>query len=453
MTEGDRSTRSEPEIAVIKDAPFDFSALQMMGSRYALLTEIARLLIRAKEPDTLVDMVIKKLTGLMEFERCSFSELDAGGVTYRMRTLFESRATFGVEDFYDVPIKRGVAGRSIRKRRTTYMPAAEDTGKQLGIVDPAMEGGSLRSVLSIPLLAGGDVYGAVTFGAERPDHYSDTDIKIARQVADMLALAYERQKHIAENESLAHDLLEKSNNLERAVENLKATNLELDTFIYSASHDLRAPLLSIAGLSDLARLALATDNKEELADYIDRIHRNVQRLDGVVIDILQVNRARRLEQNLEKTELHKLIGEVVELLAAKDDSYHVDIRVRCDIKAPIALERRRVRQVLNNLIANGVKYCDRNKDEMYVNVSASIVDGDLVLRVTDNGIGVPKGHEERIFEMFYRASNRSMGSGLGLYLVQRHANAMGGDVRFERSENETTFAVRIPLTPQDEDAA
>ena len=127
--------------------------------------------------------------------------------------------------------------------------------------------------------------------------------------------------------------------------------------------------------------------------------------------------------------------------------------MRCDIKAPIALERRRVRQVLNNLIANGVKYCDRNKDEMYVNVSASIVDGDLVLRVTDNGIGVPKGHEERIFEMFYRASNRSMGSGLGLYLVQRHANAMGGDVRFERSENETTFAVRIPLTPQDEDAA
>jgi signal transduction histidine kinase len=394
------------------------------------MADVARLLLQGTDVVSLTQAVVSKVTELFDFDRCSVARLEPEEDTYELLTWYESRPEHDPIHVPEVSLDKGLAGRVISTRRPTYVPSYEGSVMDLEVVDVSMEGGSLRSLLAVPLLATGHVYGAMVLGAERAMAFSRADIKIARQVADMLALAYERQIQ--------------SNRLENMVDRLQRANLELDTFIYSASHDLRAPLLSIAGLTDLSRLALAMGNKEELTEYLDRIHRNVQRLDGVVIDILQLNRARRMEQAPEETNLLHLMAEVVELLAAMDDAHRCDIRVRCNVREPISLERRRVRQVLNNLIANGIKFKDLKKEDPYVQVNADIDGKDLVISVHDNGVGIPPGQEDRIFDMFYRATNHAYGSGLGLYLVREHAQAMGATVSARTEDGETVFEVRMP---------
>ncbi len=424
----DDSSTTEAEVA--RDAPFDLSVLQVMARRSVALADVARLLLVGTDVVSLTQAVVSKMTDLFQFDRLSIARMEPESDTYELLTWYESRQGLDPCHARDVPLTEGLAGRVISHQRATYVPNHSGSLGEYRIVDEALEGGSLQSLLGIPLQAGGDVYGAMVLGAERSGAFSKSDIKVARQVADLMALGCDRQ---AQNKRL-----------EAMVERLSRTNLELDTFIYSASHDLRAPLLSIAGLTDLARLALATGNHDELTDYLNRIHKNVQRLDSVVIDILQLNRARRMEQEVEPTNLARLIGEVVELLAAMDEAHRVDIRVRCRVDGDVPLERRRVRQVLNNLIANGVKFKDLAKPDPYVLVEAKAEAADLVLSVRDNGVGIPEGQEDRIFDMFYRATNHSYGSGLGLYLVREHAEAMGASVSARTENSETVFEVRIP---------
>lgn len=428
---GPPTTETEAEVRAFADAPFEFSALQLMATRSALLTDVARLLIRGSDALALASKVVEKIGALLDYDRCTLAVAEEGGETYSLRTLAERREGIGPYERAGVSKQLGFAGRVFGRKRVTYIPDTSRLDAAPTVVDLAMEGGSLRTVLAVPMRVGGRVLGVLTLGSERVDAYGGAEVKLARTVSDMLALAVERQQ--------------RSDRLGATVERLQKTNLELDTFIYSASHDLRAPLLSMAGLTDLARLALAGGDVEELSEYLDRIHRNVQRLDAVVVDILQIGRARRMEEVVEPTRLHSLIGEVFESLGAMDSAHDVDLLVTCKHTDAIPLERRRLRQVLNNLIANGIEYRRWDKTPAFVRVIALVEGRELIIRVINNGEPIPEQQRERVFEMFYRASTLSRGSGLGLYLVRQHARAMGGEVRLMADGENTTFEVRIPV--------
>lgn len=429
------------ELGVVYEGPAGRSVLDVLGSRYSLLTDVARLLIRETDLDVLTRAAADRMQGLLEFARLSVVYVSRDGRTYDVHTVIERRKDVPTSPILGVPSDAGLIGHALKTRRTTYVP--DTTTLSVEHVDPHIR--DLCSLLLLPMNGTDGLVGALVIGALRPDGFTRADIKSARQIADFLALATERQQRIERGDAMQRDLAEKSNRLEAAVARLEATNLELDTFIYSASHDLRGPLLSIAGLTDLARLALATGNQSELTDYLDRIQRNVRKLDNVVVDILQVSRARRMDRTHEPTLMHKLIGEVVELVGVMDDADAVDISIKCKVKRPLEIERLRVRQILNNLLTNGLKYRDTNRDDCFVRVHCDVQDGELLIRVSDNGIGIPVSKRERVFEMFFRASNQSFGSGLGLYLVKQHADAMGATVTVEYPEQGTTFEVRIPL--------
>ena len=434
-----------PWNAVLQDAPNEFSALVLMASRYRLLWEMARLLSRKTDARELASVVVDKMAGIVEFERCSIATINGDGATFTLRSQTVPARSSGPVERTGLRLEHGVSGRAIRRERTTYLPDYDPSANMAPLADPDMEGGACRSILSLPLSTAGRVFGALTIGARRPNAYSAVDIRMARQVADVLAVGMDRESGRERAARLEGKLESERVQLSETVEQLEAATLELDAFVYAASHDLRAPLLSISGLTDLAEFALGDGNLDDLREHLRRIRRNVKRLDGVVVDMLQLSRARRMEHEVELTDIAKLIGHVVESLWAMDEASDVDLRVQCSIHTRVWLERRRMRQILSNLLSNSIKYRDREKAHQLVVVEALTVGDDLVFRVIDNGLGIAAKNRERVFEMFYRGSKHSYGSGLGLYLVRQHVLALGGTVRLVSADGQTVFEVRVPL--------
>ncbi|HIN86669.1 MAG TPA: HAMP domain-containing histidine kinase, partial [Myxococcales bacterium] len=176
--------------------------------------------------------------------------------------------------------------------------------------------------------------------------------------------------------------------------------------------------------------------------------KNVARLDQLVTDILQVNRARLMERVIEGTNVEELLNEVLDALGDMERPEQLDVDVICNLPPDLPLESRRLRQVLSNLISNAMKYMDPETEESWIRIKAWQDNDQLHITVTDNGIGVAGEQSERIFELFYRGTSHSFGSGLGLYLVKRQCEAMGGDVRLNSNESGSEFHVRVPIAQQ-----
>jgi signal transduction histidine kinase len=115
---------------------------------------------------------------------------------------------------------------------------------------------------------------------------------------------------------------------------------------------------------------------------------------------------------------------------SSDMSFEVSIPTQLHLYA----DARRLKIILNNLIVNAIKYSDRNKSAQWVKISAEVIDDKCEISIADNGLGIRKEFHDKIFNMFYRASERSTGSGLGLYIVKETAAKMGGQIEFTSTE-------------------
>jgi PAS domain S-box-containing protein len=208
-------------------------------------------------------------------------------------------------------------------------------------------------------------------------------------------------------------------------EELKTRNIELDNFVYKVSHDLRAPLSSILGLVNLAKLPGNTDNP---MDYIELIGEKVDRLDHFIGDVLSHSKNLKLDISTAKVNLTEVVAHTF-----GDLSY---LEGASDIKQTINIEGIefysdpwRVSEILRNLISNAIKYRNldsRIQSEITIKVRIDHLRADISF--TDNGIGIDEANLSRVFEMFYRASEQSDGSGIGLYIVKNAVDKLGGKI-------------------------
>ncbi len=232
---------------------------------------------------------------------------------------------------------------------------------------------------------------------------------------------------------------------------LSSLNDELTNFAYGVSHDLKAPLASIRGLADAAIEDLDGAKPSEAGESLARIQREAEHLGNVVESVLSVAAADHVQQIKTAVSLANLIGEVLDTLQpfAAQSSVRLVSRARSDLHA--TADPGRLRQVLENLISNGIKYCDHAKDERYVEVSTDRADSRVVLTVSDNGLGIPTDCHSQVFGMFKRFHSGGLGgSGLGLALVKKHVDRMGGEIGFSSSSDGTRFRVLLPDPAEDE---
>jgi PAS domain S-box-containing protein len=220
---------------------------------------------------------------------------------------------------------------------------------------------------------------------------------------------------------------------------LEKTNAELDRFVYSASHNLRAPLTSIMGLINI----LNTGEKPEA--YLAMIEKSVNKLDEFIKDIVNYSKNSRLQVASDEIQFEELIQSIAEDLRFMKDADKIQIRCEVSGNYPFYSDQQRLKVILGNLLSNAFKYHDMRKPNPYIQVSVSLTASEAKLLIEDNGAGIGEEHHQKLFSMFYRATTRSEGSGLGLYIVKEVVDKLGGRITFHSVPGEgTRFELTLP---------
>jgi PAS domain S-box-containing protein len=224
-------------------------------------------------------------------------------------------------------------------------------------------------------------------------------------------------------------------------EMLKKTNRELDRFVYSMSHDLRSPVASALGLIQVMEME---HQDSGTLHHILMLKKRLNRLDALLEDILQMVKQRKEEVKPQPIDFNELIQFIFENRGYREEAPRMELRLDLETQVPIVTDRAKLTTILENLISNAIKYRDPVKDNLKLHISCSANHEMVTIQVKDNGIGIADKHREKIFDMFFRASSQSNGSGLGLYIVKENLEAIQGSIHVESVLLEgTVFTIQL----------
>jgi len=317
---------------------------------------------------------------------------------------------------------------------------------------------NLNVTLSIPLKTGGGFMGFMLLDQKQSGQiYNEEDIKTLKIIANELSVALENAKAFLEIKKFNQTLQER---IDRATKSLKKANAQLkeldeakDEFISMASHQLRTPLTTVKGYvsmldeGDFGKLTKDQKHSVELA--LDGSNRMARLID----DLLNVSRmeAGKFYIDPTKVNINNMVEQEVSLLQTLAKGKKVNLSyVQPKSKIPaMNLDDNKTRQVIMNLVDNAIHYSEPPNGGGRVVVHLDIVEDNIVFKVVDNGIGVPKDQQEHLFTKMFRAKNakevRPDGTGLGLFLVKRVVEDQGGKIVFESKPGKgSTFGFTMP---------
>lgn len=244
--------------------------------------------------------------------------------------------------------------------------------------------------------------------------------------------------------AMAEQVLESRRSKDAVQAELERSNAELDNFAYVASHDLKAPLRGIRNLTEWIAEDLGTSASDDTKENLALLHRRVDRLDKLLESLLQYSRVGRRQDSITDIDTAKLVADIAEYLAPR-----AGFTVVCEGAMPrLTTARPPLEEVLRNLIGNALKHHDR--EQGVVTVSASEIGDTVTFRVRDDGPGIPPEFHEKVFQMFQtlQPRDRVEGSGMGLAIVKKTIESVGGRVRVESAPpaRGTTFVFTWPKT-------
>ncbi len=243
------------------------------------------------------------------------------------------------------------------------------------------------------------------------------------------------------------DIIEAEHQLREQNEELKKVNAELDRFVYSTSHDLRAPLMSISGLISISKMV---DDQDKQNYYYDLMEQSIQKLDNFIKDIINFSRNARTEVELKPIDVNQLIHQCKEDLQFASQYERIRFGITIEGGTTIYSDSKRLGVILKNLLANAANYHDLSKEDPFIQINLINKEKSFQIAVQDNGQGIKDHLADKIFDMFYRASNQSKGTGLGLYIAKEATEKLKGKIRVETEYGVgSTFYVEIPQKKND----
>jgi two-component system, sensor histidine kinase len=239
-------------------------------------------------------------------------------------------------------------------------------------------------------------------------------------------------------------LTEQKGQIEKTNEKLILANREMDRFVYSVSHDISAPLKSIKGLIGLVKLEKQHGN----FPYLDKIETSTQKLEDFVGEVLDHSRTTRKEVQLEEVNLQHLINSITDNLKYLEHFQAIKFTFEIDSPA-ICTDRFLIKLVLSNLLSNAIKYQKkRSEQDPEIKIKSSCEGSHWHISISDNGEGIAVPYKDKIFEMFYRGTTNSTGSGLGLYIAKEAAEKLQGKIEFTSEYGVgSEFTISIPFPP------
>ena len=235
---------------------------------------------------------------------------------------------------------------------------------------------------------------------------------------------------------------DRTKDLQRTNEELTVRNNELDRFVYSASHDLSAPLKSVLGLISVSRME---NPGHQQVQYLEMMEASVRKLEDFIKDVVSYSRNTRVAVKMETFHFSDLVKDLLDDHQYSPNFSKIAFEVSDPSGSTMTSDVMRLKIILNNLISNAIKFHRfEGPDVPFIRVSLSHQDHAYVITVQDNGQGIEDQHVSRIFEMFYRASEEAQGSGLGLYILKEAVSKMNGRVTVKSAMDVgTTFTVML----------
>ena len=356
----------------------------------------------------LLAVLLPRIREILGADTCAVLLLDEGGEE------LVARAAVGIEEEVEqgvrIPMGRGFAGRVAASRR----PVILDDVDHADVVNPILREKGIKSMLGVPLLAGGEVTGVLHVGTLTYRSFTADDVELLTLVAERMALAVERARLHAE--TLRLDEL-KSN------------------FVAIASHELRTPASSIYGV--LATLSGRSDLPDETRQALTQVGfeqaERMRRLIEQLLDLSQID-ARRAPIERRPVVLNITLSEIVSAAVPQGPDVELDVAPNlAAILDPLVLDR-----VVSNLLINAVRY-----GSPPITVSAESRDRHLRIAVQDSGAGIPEDLQPHLFERFARGDD-APGSGLGLTIARAYARAHGGDLVYVPGDDGARFELLLP---------
>ena len=238
------------------------------------------------------------------------------------------------------------------------------------------------------------------------------------------------------------DRKQTEHNLQRTMRELQQRNNELDNYVYKVSHDLRGPLSSMQGLLNLMQHEPDTEVKDH---YLRLLEDRVIKLDTVILSILQHARLLNEEITYAPIDFQTLIASNSEEFAYHAHREKINITTEITGHPTFYSDTFRINLIIKNLISNSVKYLDLHRESSFLHFQVRISPQEAIITVQDNGIGIDEQLLPRIFNMFFRGTSISEGSGLGLYIVRQAVNKLQGHITVSSQRREgTTFVITLP---------
>jgi signal transduction histidine kinase len=225
---------------------------------------------------------------------------------------------------------------------------------------------------------------------------------------------------------------------------LVKANREIDSFVYSVSHNLRSPLASILGLVNIARHEINTPAFDPTS-YFNLIEHSIQKLDSTIKEILEYSRNERTEINPERINFHSLLKDCLDRTLYLPNYNRLEKIIKVVDEVPFYSDAYRLTIILSNLFSNSVKFMDESKTPNFLLITISTTPSNAFIEITDNGIGIHPRNQPNIFNMFYRGTEKSDGAGLGLYVAREMIKKLNGTIYFTSDHGlQTTFTISIP---------
>lgn len=395
--------------------------LRRSAARLEGLHEMDLALLGVESSEQIAEVGLSRLRGLISCARAAVLrfDTDAGiavnlAVSSDVGTRLDAGTIIPLKEFGDL--------QSLREGTPNIVVELGDHLSPPDAVRDLLSEG-VRSRVNVPLVAGGELIGSLDLAFADPGEIDDDSLEVAQEVANQLAIVLQQARL---REELGRYATELEQRVAERTSDLAERNSELDSFAYSVSHDLRAPLRAMLGFAQALEEDYGPQLDDVAIDYTHRVTAAAHHMDRLIQDLLEYSRLSRSEMQVQPVDVRSALDEALERQAAELQERKAQVRIDVESSKVIGHSVTLV-QVLANLIGNAAKFVEAGT---VPEVTIWTEDRVAWLRVAirDNGIGIPPEHQERIFGMLERLHGQESypGTGIGLAIVRKGIGRMGG---------------------------